>query len=172
MKKIKMSGELIRHHLCCLECGLIGEGEAAVADEGGDGEGENAMGNLVARKTDKTLNGKRFPTLGQSTNECDLVLFFFESIFIYRTYATSSPLYDIFLLLQQTLEVQICTSPTFASTPHPQQLKPTSYARRLRWRRRARRLLAVVERTVMADNSTARMTTMTTQLRRRRPQAT
>ena len=64
---IKMSVELIRHHLCCLECGLIGEGEAAVADEGGDGEGENAMGNLVARKTDKTLNGKRFPTLSQST---------------------------------------------------------------------------------------------------------
>ena len=40
---IKMGGGLIGRHLCCLECGLIGEGEAAVADEGGDGEGENAM---------------------------------------------------------------------------------------------------------------------------------
>ncbi len=47
MKKIKMSGGLIRHHLCCLECGLIGEGEAVVADEGGDGEGENVMGKLI-----------------------------------------------------------------------------------------------------------------------------
>ncbi len=43
MKKIKMGGRLIGRYLCCLECGLIGEGEAAVADEGGDGEGENAM---------------------------------------------------------------------------------------------------------------------------------
>src|SRR6266702_6859359 len=60
--------------------------------------------------------------------------FFFEPIFIYRTYATSPPLYDIFLLLRQMLEVQICTSSTFASTPHLRQLKPTSYARCLRWR--------------------------------------
>ncbi len=103
--------------------------------------------------------------LGQSTNERDLVLFFFEPIFIYRTYVTSPPLYDIFLLLQQMLEVQICTSPTFASTPHPQQLKLTSYARRLHWCHCARRLLAVVERTVMADNSTARMTITSMQLR-------
>ena len=43
MKKIKMGGRLIGRYLCCLECGLIGEGEAMVADEGGDGEGENAM---------------------------------------------------------------------------------------------------------------------------------
>jgi len=63
MKKIKMGGRLIGCYLCCFECGLIGEGKAAVADEGGDGEGEN----LVVRKTDKKLNGKRFPMLGQST---------------------------------------------------------------------------------------------------------
>ena len=51
-----------------------------VADEGRDGEGGwrggECDGNLVARKTDKTLNGKRFPTLSQSMNECDLVVFF------------------------------------------------------------------------------------------------
>jgi len=64
-------------------------------------------------------------------------------------------------VLQQMFEVQISTAPAFANTPHLQQLKLTSYARCLLWHRHACRLLAVVERAVMADNSTARVTTMT-----------
>src|SRR6266702_8397513 len=82
--------------------------------------------------------------------------FFFESACM-----TSPP--PAFLLLH--LVKSICTAPVFASTPHLQQLKPTSYARRLLWRRPARRLLAVVERAVMADNLTNSMSTIMTQSR-------
>ncbi len=66
-----MGSGLIGRHLCCLECGLKGEGEAAVADDGGDGEGENAMHKLSSEENYviRELNGKKFPTLGQSTNE-------------------------------------------------------------------------------------------------------
>src|SRR6266702_6379300 len=120
--------------------------------------GKNTMVSYMARK----LNGKKLPTLGPN-KQTRLRVFKKKSTFIYRTYATSLPLFKPFsYYCNKRLKSR---SPQHQHSPtHPAEADELCQVPSL--------VLSCSPSScccgacVLADNSTARVTTTTTQLRR------